>query len=84
MGDEMERLFDGAAAAEWLNQHGVRRTRATLRKLRCIGGGPKFRRLNGRAYYIECDLVGWIEARLSEPVGSTSEADTTTNDRPAA
>jgi hypothetical protein len=71
----MDTLFDTAAAAHWLTAHGVRRTPATLRKVRCIGGGPKFRRLNGKPYYTEADLITWIEERLTEPVGSTSEAD---------
>lgn len=71
----MEPLLDTEAAAEWLTANGVRRTPATLRKLRCIGGGPRYRRLNGKPYYTEPDLIGWIEARLSAPIGSTSEAD---------
>jgi hypothetical protein len=71
----MEPLLDTAAAAKWLTAHGVHRTPATLRKLRCIGGGPQFRRLNCRPYYTECDLVAWIEKRLTAPVGSTSEPD---------
>ena len=68
-------LLDSAAAAKWLTAHGVHRTAATLRKLRCIGGGPRYRSLNGRPYYTANDLVAWIEERLSAPMGSTSEAD---------
>jgi hypothetical protein len=68
----MEPLLDSAAAAQWLTVHGVRRTPATLRKLRCIGGGPKFRRLNRKPYYTERGLAAWIESRLGAPVGSTS------------
>lgn len=71
----MERLLDTAAASQWLSAHGVRRTPATLRKLRCIGGGPQYRLLNGRPYYTEPDLTGWLVARLSAPIGSTSEGD---------
>jgi hypothetical protein len=71
----MEPLLDSGAAAQWLTVHGVRRTPATLRKLRCVGGGPRFRRLNCRPYYTEADLIAWIETRLSAPLGSTSEAD---------
>jgi hypothetical protein len=71
----MEPLLDTPAASQSLASHGVRRAPATLRKLRCTGGGPKFRRLNGKPYYTEADLIAWIEARLSAPVGSTSEAD---------
>jgi hypothetical protein len=71
----MERLFDTYAAAVWLEEHGVRRSPAYLRKLRCIGGGPRYRTFNAKPYYSERDLVAWIEDRLSEPMGSTSEAD---------
>jgi hypothetical protein len=74
----MERLLDTREASGRLKAHGVKRAPATLRKLRCTGGGPKFRRLNGKPYYTEDDLVAWIEERLSEPVGSTSEADART------
>jgi hypothetical protein len=63
----MEVLLDGVAAAKWLTEHGVHRTAQTLRKLRCLGGGPSYRSLNGRAYYTANDLVAWIEERLSEP-----------------
>jgi hypothetical protein len=70
----MQTLLDTGAAAQWLTVHGVRRTPATLRKLRCLGGGPAYRLLNSKPYYIEADLVSWIESRLSEPVRSSSEA----------
>jgi hypothetical protein len=71
----MERLLDSVTAAEWLTAQGVHRTAATLRKLRCLGGGPRYRTLNGKPYYIEPDLAAWIEAGLTAPAGSTSEAD---------
>jgi hypothetical protein len=53
----------------------VRRSAATLRKPRCIGGGPRFRTLNTRPYYTQADLTAWIKERLTAPVGSTSERD---------
>lgn len=67
-------LLDTAAAAQWLTDHGVRRTPKTLRKLRCTGGGPRYRHLNRRSYYTADDLAAWIEARLSPPRRSSSEA----------
>jgi hypothetical protein len=69
----VEVLLDTPAASACLARHGVCRTEKTLRKLRCVGGGPKFRRLNGKPYYIEPDLIEWVESRLTAPVGSTSE-----------
>ena len=71
----MDRLYDTQAAAQWLTEHGVRRSPKTMRKLRCVGGGPRFRYLNGKPYYTEPDLVDWVERGLSEPFGNTSEAD---------
>jgi hypothetical protein len=71
----MDKLYDTEAAAQWLTEHGVRRSPKTLRKLRCIGGGPVYRYLNSKPLYAEPDLVAWVEERLSEPFDSTSEAD---------
>jgi hypothetical protein len=71
----LEPLLDTAAAAEALANLGVPRSPATLRKLRCIGGGPRFRRLGSKPVYTEGDLIAWIEERLSQPVGSNAEAD---------
>jgi hypothetical protein len=69
----MESLFDTATAAQWLTAHGVRRSPLTLRKLRCLGGGPSYRLLNGKPYYTEDELVAWVEERLSAPQNSSSE-----------
>ena len=69
----MDRLYDTRAAAQWLTDRGIRRSAKTLRKLRCVGGGPRFRYLNRKPYYTEPDLVDWVEAGLSESLGSTSE-----------
>jgi hypothetical protein len=71
----MERFFDTQAAAQRLAELGVRRSPATLRKLRCTGGGPIFRRLGAKPVYTEPDLIVWIKEQLSGPLGSTSEAD---------
>jgi hypothetical protein len=71
----LDRLYDTKAAAQWLTEHGINRSPKTLRKLRCLGGGPRFRYLNGKPYYAEPDLVHWVEDGLSAPFGSTSEAD---------
>jgi hypothetical protein len=78
----MEPLFDTVAASQWLAAHGVTRTPATLRKLRCLGNGPVYRLLNARPVYTAPDLEAWIESRLSRPFASTSEADTRTSARP--
>jgi hypothetical protein len=70
----MESLLDTATAAEWLTAHGVRRSPMTLRKLRCSGGGPVYRLLNGKPYYTADALADWIVERLSRPYRNSSEA----------
>ena len=71
----MDRLYETEAASQWLNERGIRRSPKTLRKLRCVGGGPRFRYLNGKPYYAETDMVDWVEEGLSGPFGTTSEID---------
>jgi hypothetical protein len=70
----MDRFFDTAAASAWLGERGIRRSPKTLRKLRVIGGGPRFRRLNGQVFYTEAALEEWLRERVSPEYGSTSEA----------
>jgi hypothetical protein len=71
----MKRLRDTQAASAYLNeQHGVSRSPAYLRKLRCLGGGPRFRRFNGKPYYEDDEIDEWVEQNLSAPMASTSEA----------
>jgi len=45
----------------------------TLAKLRCIGGGPKFRKFGRHVLYADEDLVAWAEERLSALRCSTSD-----------
>jgi hypothetical protein len=70
----MEPLLDTAAAAEALANLGVPRSPKTLRKLRCIGGGPRFRLLGAKPLYRLSDLEAWIAGRLSKPATSNAEA----------
>lgn len=71
----MQTLLTTDRAAKRLTELGVKRTEATLRKLRCLGGGPPYRVFNGRPYYIEEDLVAWIEGGLSVPRHNSSAND---------
>ena len=71
----MEPLLDTNAASEVLTELGDPHKPATLRKKRCTGGGPKFRRLGSKPVYTRSDLEAWIEERLSEAFGSNSEAE---------
>ena len=53
---KMEPLLDTEAASAALDQLGVTRSPAYLRKLRCVGGGPRFRKLGRKAVYRQSDL----------------------------
>jgi hypothetical protein len=68
------RYLDTPRASDHLANRGVNRSPSYLRKLRCVGGGPVYRTLNGKPYYTEDDLDAWIEESLSSPVRNTSEA----------
>jgi hypothetical protein len=70
----MERVFVTDDASEWLRERGVSRSPADLRKLRVVGGGPRFRLLNRRPVYTEADLADWVQTRLSPPFRNTAEA----------
>jgi hypothetical protein len=61
------------ASAYLLSKHGLRRAPQTLAKLRCTGGGPRFRPGSGRPQYDICELDRWAKEVLGEAVGSTSE-----------
>jgi len=44
---------------------------ASLESMRTRGGGPPFRKINGRVFYLPGDLDDWVAA--SRPVRSTAE-----------
>lgn len=46
---------------------------STLAKYATVGGGPRFRHFGRQVKYLMSDLISWAMARLSGPVGSTSE-----------
>ena len=63
-----------AEAARYIREfHGIPCSLATLAKYACCGGGPEFRRANGKfPIYSRDDLDAWARSRLSEPVRSTT------------
>jgi hypothetical protein len=67
-------LMTQGAVEKLRENHGLSYSPATLRKLRCLGGGPAYRIFNGRPFYTEADLAAWVEQGLSEPRRSSSEA----------
>jgi hypothetical protein len=48
---------------------------STLNKLRCVGGGPRFRKVGDKiVVYEAADLDDWAEAKLGPRQRSTSDA----------
>jgi hypothetical protein len=70
----VEFLYDTNEASRRLREkHNVTRSPKTLRKLRCVGGGPVYRLLNGKPVYTDPDLDTWVEEHLSPPLRNSSE-----------
>lgn len=66
-------LLRRAAACDYLwRVWGIRRAPATLAKLACIGGGPKFRRCGRWPMHAEEDIDQYARDLLGELVESTS------------
>ena len=64
---------DEAACAYLLETHGITRRPRTMRKLRVIGGGPRFRVFAGRfSGYPRSELDKWVAGKLGV-VSSTSK-----------
>lgn len=59
-------VIDAAAAAAFTGL-----AIATLAKLRCVGGGPKYLKLGRKILYRRVDLAEWLYARR---VANTTEA----------
>ena len=73
-------LLAPPAASQFLAKFGVQAATPTLAKLRCIGGGPAFRRYGRRIVYERLELLRWVEARLSPTRLSTSDIDEVDHD----
>ena len=59
-------------ASTYLTNLGLKTARATLAKLRVIGGGPKFHKFGRMVLYKSNDLENWAESRISVAKSSTS------------
>ena len=68
-----EEFLNREKSAAYVRDKGLPCTKATLAKLACIGGGPKFRKFGRNVVYTAPDLHAWIEARLTDPVAHTSD-----------
>ena len=68
-----KRLDTKAAAKYLLDHHGTPTAERSLHKLASIGGGPPYRKWGKIRVYETEDLDAWVESRLSQKVGSSSE-----------
>jgi hypothetical protein len=66
-------FLDPKRASEFLTKRGLPTAIRTLAKLRCIGGGPIFRRFGRRIVYERHALDTWAECRLSRELKNTSD-----------
>jgi hypothetical protein len=67
------KLLSSREASEFLARFGVSRKPATLNRLRCQGGGPRFRRIGRAVYYEPEALRSWVDERITRPLRSTSD-----------
>lgn len=67
-------LFNTVQASDYIaTKTGHRPSENTLKKLRCVGGGPQFRTWGRFVVYPRDALDAWISERLSQRKRSTSD-----------
>ncbi len=69
-----EPFLDRDAGAAYIRAKGLPCTKLTLQKLASVGGGPEFHKFGKAVRYRPSALDRWIEAKLSGPLSSTSQA----------
>lgn len=69
-----EKFLNRDEAARYVREKGLSCAKLTLQKYATIGGGPRFQKFGSRVVYTATALDRWIAERLSDPLGSTSEA----------
>ena len=66
--------FNPVEASDYLAAiHGTPVAIATLAKLRCLGGGPRFDKFGRLIFYERGNLDTWVSERLAESRKSTSD-----------
>lgn len=70
---EQDRYLNPVQAATLLADAGLPVSRNYLAKLRCIGGGPRFRKFGKHVLYRHADLTAWADARMSAPLANTAD-----------
>lgn len=68
-----QRYLRRAEAARHLREQGLPCSEKTLAKYAVIGGGPIYSKFGRYPVYIAEDLDAWAQARIGNPVSSTSD-----------
>lgn len=68
-----ERFITDKEAVALLNELGLGTSIFVLRKLRVVGGGPRFRKFGRLVRYSPSAVLEWAHNRLSAEVSSTTE-----------
>jgi hypothetical protein len=66
------KLLTRKSASDCLRAWGFEIAGATLAKLACLGGGPRFMRFGRQVLYAPEDLMAWAQSRTTAH-GSTSD-----------
>ena len=70
------RFLDPRQASEYLAEvWSLSYSRATLSKLRCIGGGPRYLKPGHAIRYSPAELDRWARELIGEPLRSTSDGE---------
>ena len=71
--DKQTRVDPHGACRYLTEQHGIKRRPPTLAKYRSLGGGPLYRKVNGKILYDLVHLDEYAKTILGEPFSSTSD-----------
>lgn len=52
--------------------HGITYAVASLARMACHGGGPRYSKVNRTPLYAKTDLDAWAAEKLGEPINNTS------------
>ena len=70
-----QRLNTREASAYLSEYLGTKTAVATLEKLRCLGGGPNFRKFGRAVVYERAELDRWVTDRMSESLNNTANGE---------
>jgi hypothetical protein len=71
--DDFPILMTEREAAKLLQELIGQGTSATLRRQRCVGGGPRFVKISRAVRYRKDDLLDYARRMISEPFASTAQ-----------